>query len=269
MTHWPKAGKDLSAATRESGDLPCDHNPYAYGHLPAGGAVQKGRNMHIEPGIVDGAKMGFAYATAAGAAGYTAKLALSDLAKSNIGSFALRTVMATVGTFIFFEVMPHFAVGVSEVHFILGTTLFLLMGAAPAALGLALGLLVQGMFFAPSDLSMFFVNVTTLLVPLFAISALAHRFIPEDKAYVDLAYADVFKMSAMFQGGVVAWVAFWAFYGQGVGAETFQSVLTFGAAYMLVVLIEPIADLAVLAGAKALKSRKAASLFTARLYNAT
>ncbi|GFE50570.1 cobalt transporter [Roseobacter cerasinus] len=222
--------------------------------------------MHIEPGVVDGAKMAFAYATAAGAAGYTAKLALQDLKTHSAGSFAVRTALAAVGTFIFFEVLPHFPVGVSEVHFILGTTLFLLMGAAPAALGLALGLLIQGAFFAPSDLPMFFVNVTTLLVPLFAISALAQRFIPQDRAYVDLAYADVFKLSALYQGGVVAWVAFWAFYGQGIGAETAQSVLTFGAAYMLVVLIEPIADLAVLAAAKALRSRLPDGLFTARLY---
>ncbi|MEP2641343.1 energy-coupling factor ABC transporter permease [Roseobacter sp.] len=224
--------------------------------------------MHIEPGVVDGAKMAFAYATAAGAAGYTAKLALADLKTHNIVSFAARTVIAMIGTFIFFELLPHVAVGISEVHFILGTTLFLMMGAAPAALGLALGLLVQGAFFAPSDLPMYFVNVTTLLVPLFAISAVAQRFIAHDKAYVDLAYADVFKLSAMYQGGVVAWVAFWAFYGQGVGADTAVSVLTFGAAYMLVVLIEPIADLAVLAGAKALRGRGVASLFTDRLYNA-
>ncbi len=40
-------------------------------------------------------------------------------------------------------------VGVSEVHLILGTTLFLMLGAAPAAIGLAAGLLVQGLFFAP------------------------------------------------------------------------------------------------------------------------
>lgn len=224
--------------------------------------------MHIEPGVVDGAKMGLAYATAAGAAGYTAKLALSDLAKTNVGSFAIRTVLATIGTFFLFEVLPHFPVGISEVHFILGTTLFLLLGAAPAALGLALGLMVQGMFFAPTDLPMFFVNVTTLLVPLFAITALAQRLIPGDRAYVDLGYAEVLKLSAMYQGGVVAWVAFWAFYGQGVGAETFQSVLSFGAAYMLVILIEPIADLAVLAGAKALRGMEKSGLFTPRLYNA-
>ena len=64
--------------------------------------------MHIEPGIVDGAKMGLAFATAAGAAGYTAKLALGDLMKSNPVSFAARAAMATIGTVFFFEVLPHF-----------------------------------------------------------------------------------------------------------------------------------------------------------------
>lgn len=224
--------------------------------------------MHIEPGVVDGAKMAFAYTTAAGAAGYTAKLALEDLNGHNVVSFIARTALAAVGTFIFFEVLPQFPVGISEVHFILGTTLFLLMGAAPAALGLAAGLLIQGVFFAPSDLPMYFVNLTTLLLPLFAVTALARRIIPQSTAYVDLKYSDVLKLSAMYQGGVVAWVAFWAFYGRGVGAETFQSVLTFGAAYMLVILIEPIADLAALAGAKALRGLERSGLFTNRLYNA-
>lgn len=224
--------------------------------------------MHIEPGVVDGAKMAFAYTTAAGAAGYTAKLAMEDLHGHNVVSFIARTALAAVGTFIFFEVLPQFPVGISEVHFILGTTLFLLMGAAPAALGLAAGLLIQGMFFAPSDLPMYFVNLTTLLLPLFAVTAVARRIIPQSTAYVDLRYGDVLKLSAMYQGGVVAWVAFWAFYGQGIGAETFQSVLTFGAAYMLVILIEPIADLAALAGAKALRGMERSGLFANRLYNA-
>ncbi|MGD1935649.1 MAG: energy-coupling factor ABC transporter permease [Candidatus Phaeomarinobacter sp.] len=225
--------------------------------------------MHIEPGVVDGAKMALAYATAAGAAAYTVKLAIEDLHGHNVLSFAVRTCLAAIGTFIFFEVLPHFAVGISEVHFILGTTLFLLLGAAPAALGLALGLLVQGTFFAPSDLPMYFVNVTTLLVPLFAITALARRIIPHNTAYVDLGYADVLKLSAMYQGGVVAWVAFWAFYGQGIGADTFQAVLTFGTAYMLVIVVEPIADLIVLAGAKLLRGLEHSGLFTNRLYNAS
>lgn len=224
--------------------------------------------MHIEPGVVDAAKMTLAYATAGGAALYTAKEAVSELRHSNIASFALRSIVATLATFFFFEVLPHFPVGISEVHFIFGTTLFLLLGAAPAAIGLALGLLVQGMFFAPTDLPMYFVNVTTLLVPLLAVAALARRIIPNGTAYVDLGYGDVLKLSAAFQAGVVAWVAFWAFYGQGVSAETFQSVLSFGAAYMLVVLIEPVTDLVVLALAKSLRDTGFARLTTHRLYSA-
>ena len=222
--------------------------------------------MHIEPGIVDGAKMGLAFATAAGASAYAAKLAISDIARSNVVSFAARAALATVGTFVFFEVLPHFPVGVSEVHFILGTTLFLILGAAPAALGLALGLLVQGLFFAPTDLPMYFVNLTTLLVPLFAMTALARHVVPSAKAYVDLEYSEVLELSAMYQGGVVAWVAFWVFYGQGVGAETFQSVWTFAGAYMLVVLIEPVVDLAVLAFAKAGRRFEGSPLLSQRLF---
>ena len=224
--------------------------------------------MHIEPGIVDGAKMTFAYATATAAAGYGAKRALADIDRSSLATFALRTVLATIGTFVFFEVLPHFPVGVSEVHLILGTTLFLLLGTAPAALGLALGLLMQGLFFAPTDLPMYAVNVTTLLVPLFAISALARRAVPVTRAFVDLRYRDVLKLSLAYQGGVVAWVAFWAFYGQGVTAGSLHAVSTFGASYMLVVLIEPLVDLAVLAGAKALRGGPVAGIFADRLYRA-
>jgi hypothetical protein len=224
--------------------------------------------MHIEPGIVHGAKMALAYATAAGGATYAAKLALDTIRESGVASLAVRAGIATVGTFVFFELLPHFPVGVSEVHFILGSTLLLMLGAAPAAIGLALGLLIQGMFFAPTDLPMYFVNLTTLLVPLFAISALAKRLIAPGTRYVDLSYAQAFKLSTAYQGGVVAWVAFWVFYGQGVGAETTASILAFGGAYMMVVLIEPLVDLAVLAGAKSLKGLKGSGLVNPRVYDA-
>ena len=224
--------------------------------------------MHIEPGVVDGAKMVFAYGSAAAAAGYSLKLAANDLKFANIPAFVVRAALATVGTFVFFEVLPHFSAGISEVHFILGTTLFLLLGAGAAAAGLVLGLLLQGTFFAPTDLPMFFVNMTTLLFPLFALHALAKRIVPEGRASVDLDYAQVLKMSAVYQGGIIAWVAFWAIYGQGVGSENMQSILTFGAAYALVMLIEPLADLAVLAAAKGARNWKTGTLFTHRLFNA-
>lgn len=224
--------------------------------------------MHIEPGIVAGPKMALAHGTAAAAAAYTARLAIDDLRTHGLASFALRTVIAAIGVFISFEVMPHFAVGISEVHFILGTTLFLILGAAPAAIGLALGLLVQGLFFAPSDLPMYFVNVSTLLWPLFAIDALAKRIIPAATPYVDLQYLDVLKLSLTYQGGIVAWVAFWAVYGQGFGSENLAAIASFGAAYLLVVLVEPVVDLGALAIAKALRPARHSPLVARRLYHA-
>ena len=223
--------------------------------------------MHIEPGVVDGAKMVLAYGTAAAAGGYSLKLAADDLKSHSAISFGVRSVLAVVAVFLFFEVFPHFAVGISEVHFILGTTILLLLGAGPAAVGLTGGLLIQGMFFAPTDMPMFFVNVSTLLFPLFVIDALAKRIIPEQKAFVGCNYSEVLKLSFAYQGGVVAWVAFWAFYGQGFGAENMSAVASFGAVYLLVVLVEPIADLAVLAGAKLIRDTKQRGLFTQRLFS--
>ena len=223
--------------------------------------------MHIEPGLVDGAKIILSYATAA-AAGATALYHVAKATReSGLASVAVRSLIATVGVFIFFEVLPHFPVGVSEVHFILGSTLFLILGAGPAAIGLAAGLLIQGLFFAPFDLPQYGMNLTTLLVPLFALHALASRMIAPGTAYVDLKYSQVLALSLVYQGGVVAWVAFWAVYGAGFGAESLTAIATFGAAYMLVVLIEPVVDLAVLAGAKASKA-KGSPLVAPRLYAA-
>lgn len=208
--------------------------------------------MHIEPGVVDGAKLVLSYATAAGAAGLAGKMAWDTIKKDGVMSFALRAVLSTIAVFIFFEVFFKYPVGVSEVHLILGATLYLVFGAGPAAIGLALGLLAQGTLFAPADLPQYAMNVTTLIVPLWAVAELAKRIIPAGTAYVDLRYRDVLALSAMYQGGVVAWVAFWAFYGQGFGAENFANVSSFGVAYMSVIILEPLVDLAVLAGAKAL-----------------
>ena len=223
--------------------------------------------MHIEPGLVDGAKIALGHATAA-AAGATALYHIATATRERgLASVVARSVIATVGVFLFFEVMPHFAIGVSEVHFILGSTLFLILGAGPAAIGLAAGLLIQGVFFAPLDLPQYGMNLTTLLVPLFALNELAKRIIAPGTAYVDLKYSQVLALSAVYQGGVVAWVAFWAVYGAGFGAENLAAIGTFGLAYMAVVLIEPIADLAVLGLAKAVKGH-GSPLVTSRLYAA-
>jgi len=225
--------------------------------------------MHIEPGVVEGSKMILSYATAVGAVGLAGKMALDTIRRDGgMAALAVRGVAATALVFGFFELLPHYPVGVSEVHFILGSTLYLLFGGGAAAIGLALGLLSQGLFFAPLDLPQYGMNLTTLLVPLWGMSLLAKRIIPADTAYVDLKYTQVLALSTAYQGGVVAWVAFWAFYGQGFGAENISSVLSFGAAYMLVILLEPLADLAVLAGAKIMRGLSATPLFYNRLHKA-
>ena len=223
--------------------------------------------MHIEPEIVTGAKLVLSYATGIAAGGVALKLAADAVREQGVASFVVRTVATTALVFSFFEILPHFRVGVSEVHFILGSTLFLLFGAAPAALGLAFGLLLQGLFFVPTDLPQYGMNVTTLLVPLFAIQALAQRVIPRNTAYVDLKYRQALALSTAYQSGIVAWVAFWAIYGAGFGATNLANIATFAGSYALVIVIEPLADLAVLALAKSLRGVTAEGLVTPRLHN--
>src|SRR5215813_12666400 len=224
--------------------------------------------MHIEPGIVDGTKIVLSYATAAAAGGYALKLAGETVREQGLPSTVIRTVATTLLVMFFFEILPHFSVGVSEVHFIFGSTLFLIFGAAPAAFGLALGLLFQGVFFEPTDLPQYGMNVTTLLVPLFAIGALADRVIARDTAYVDLKYRQALSLSTAYQAGIVAWVAFWAIYGRGLGAENLSSIATFGGSYMLVITVEPLVDLGVLALAKSMRGIFDGGLVTPRLHHA-
>ncbi|WP_370678998.1 energy-coupling factor ABC transporter permease [Comamonas sp. GB3 AK4-5] len=224
--------------------------------------------MHIEPGLVDGSKILLSYATATAALAYTARLAWGMWRQSGPQALLLRSALAAALVFVFFEVFPHHPVGVSEVHLILGTTLLLIFGAAPAAIGLAVGLLVQSLFFAPQDLPQYGMNVTTLLVPLFATAALARRVVPQQMAYVDLSYTQTLKLSVAYQGGIVLWVGFWAIYGQGAGATNLADISRFGAAYMTVVLLEPLIDLAVLALAKSWQRLQGSALVERRVYQA-
>lgn len=224
--------------------------------------------MHIEVGVIDSAKMVLSYGTAVMAFGYLTTQVVEAVKEHGWLSLLVRSAITSFLVLMFFEVFPHKAVGVSEVHLILGSTLFLLFGTVPAGIGLAIGLLVQGLFFAPFDLPNYTVNVTTLLIPLFTMAVLAKRVIPENTAYKDLAYSQVLKLSLAYQGGIVAWVVFWAFYGQGFSTENLLAVSSFAVAYMLVVLVEPLIDVAVLAGVKTLHTLKNSSLVSPRLYHA-
>ncbi|MBS9478414.1 energy-coupling factor ABC transporter permease [Ancylobacter radicis] len=224
--------------------------------------------MHIEPGLVAEGKIWLSYVTAAGAGGYTLKLAADAVRERGVVSLIVRSVMTTALVFAFFELLPHHPVGVSEVHLILGSTLFLIFGVAPAAIGLAAGLLIQGVFFAPFDLPQYGMNVTTLLVPLFALMALAKQVVAPNTPYVELKYRQALALSTTYQAGIVVWVAFWAFYGHGFTVENGASIASFGAAYMLVIIVEPLVDLAVLAAAKALNGLRGTPVVERRLFEA-
>ncbi len=222
--------------------------------------------MHIEPGMVEASKIGLSYVTAGGAFALIGKMSLDYLKENGMLSLIIKVVLSTIAVFVFFQVFPHAPVGVSEVHLIMGSTIFLLFGLAPAAIGLAVGLLIQGVFFAQFDLPQYGMNVTTLIIPMIAMSAMAKRIIAPNTAYKDLTYTQALKLSSTYQAGIVTWVAFWAFYGQGFGAEALSSVGLFGVAYMSVILIEPVLDLAVLALAKSISSFSNTTIFEKRLY---
>ena len=223
--------------------------------------------MHIEAGVVVGAKMFLSYGTATGVLGMGAKLALENVKENGALSFALKSIIATIVVFFCFEVLPHYPVGVSEVHLILGTTIFLVFGIAPAAFGLAFGLLIQGLFFAQFDLPQYGINVTTLLASMLMLNYASKKIIPEGVAYKDISYSQMLKMSVVWEGAIVSWVAFWALYGQGFGAENLSNILSFGGAYMTVVALEPLVDLAVLAGVKAYTSGDCNIFFDKKLHN--
>ena len=54
--------------------------------------------MHIEPGIVEGAKIMLSYATATAALGYTAKLAADTVAEDGAAMSIIRSIAASGGS---------------------------------------------------------------------------------------------------------------------------------------------------------------------------
>lgn len=223
--------------------------------------------MHIEPGIVEGSKIALGYLTAGGAGLYALRETWQLIRQTGVPPVLVRGLAATALVLVFFQVFPHYPVGVSEVHLIFGSTLFLLFGAAPAALGLASGLLIQGLLFSPADLPQFGMNITTLLVPLFGLQYVAKRVVAPDVAYAQLRYRQALTLSVTYQAGIVGWVGFWALYGEGVTAPAVHGVAAFGAAYLAVILLEPLVDLGVLAAAKHLPRVSGGALLQPRLLN--
>ena len=222
--------------------------------------------MHIEPGVVNGAKIGLSYLTGAAAIAIGLKLLIQRMSNNrSVSVTAIRCLITTIFVFSFFEILPQYPLGVSEVHFIFGATLFLFFGAGATAFGLVAGLSLQGLLLAPSDLPQLYINISTLLFPLFAVSYIANKVIPANIAYTDLRYKQVISLTGVYQGGIILWVAFWCFYGQGFNQETFYNVGVFSLAYSTVIGIECLLDVGLLATLKSYKKRSLPSVFNQRL----
>ena len=222
--------------------------------------------MHIEPGVVNGAKIGLSYLTGAAAIALGLKLLIQRMFNNtSVLVTAVRCLITTIFVFSFFEVLPQYPLGVSEVHFIFGATLFLFFGAGATAFGLVAGLSLQGILLAPSDLPQLYINISTLLFPLFAVSYISKKIIPANIAYTDLKYRQVISLTGIYQGGIILWVAFWCFYGQGFNQETFYNVGVFSLAYSTVIGIECLLDVGLLATLKSYKKRSLPSVFNQRL----
>ena len=147
--------------------------------------------MHIEPGVVQGAKLLPGFGTAITAGGLVLRQCWEFLVQYGLSTLLGRTLCTSLLVFSFFEILLSSPVGVSEVHLILGSTLFLLFGLVPTALGLAIGLLAQRILLAPLDLLQYGMNVMTLLLPLSLVSAVAERIILRKTVYQDLSYGQV------------------------------------------------------------------------------
>jgi hypothetical protein len=225
--------------------------------------------MHIQPGVVEGAKMLVSYGTAAVAFGGGAKLAFQTIRHDGgLRALVLRSIVTTILVFGFFEVLPHYRVGVSEVHFIFGALLYLVFGAGPTAIGLALGLLAQSVLFETEDLPQYFINVTTLIVPLWVVAVLARRIVPPHTPYVELKYWQALVLSLVYQGGVIHIVGLWSLYGKGFAVENLMAIARFGVAYLpAVVFVEPLVTLAALAIAKRLDRYAKTPIFYNRLHH--
>ncbi len=208
--------------------------------------------MHIEPGVLDAAKIASANIAAVGTLGASAYGFIrrpADLVK---------TALAAVFFSVFMQVW-HMQVGPSELHLIGASAIYFTFGFLPTLFGFAIGLALQGLLFEPQDLVHLGVNSLSLMVPLIAVhTAFGHRFFERDGAQTK--WASVLKFDAAYYSGVVAMVGFWLALGQE--ATPFQSWATFALSYLPLTLVEPLFTLVVLKGLKRFEGAAPVRAFT-------
>ena len=187
--------------------------------------------MHIEPGFVAPAKVMVANATAIGVMGMYAK----DLIKRPHNM--AKTLLGAVFFSIFMQSF-HVSVGPSELHFIGAMAMYLTLGFIPTLFGFSFGLLLQGMFFEPTDLPHLAVNSLSLMVPLITVHCVAGKELFDKSLGKRISLSTIFKLDAMYYAGVTSMVGFWLLIGD---VETpFSSWLAFATSYIAIVAFEPL-----------------------------
>lgn len=189
--------------------------------------------MHIEPGLLAGAKIAAANLTAISLVAAQAPQLLKQ------PHLMLRTLLAAVFFSLFMQSL-HMPAGAAELHFIGAMPIYLTLGFVPTLLGFALGLLLQGVIFEPADLLHLGVNFLSLALPLLVLHLALGRKLAAGAATEIKA---VLKLDAAYYAGVAVMVGFWLSIAELV--TPFAEWLTFAAAYLPVVLIEPVLTVAV------------------------
>ena len=180
--------------------------------------------MHIEPGFVVQSKIILANVGAVGVMGLYAK---DLLAKPQL---IVRTVLAAIFFSLFMQLF-HLPAGPSELHLLGAMPIYLLLGFVPALFGFALGLLFQGLAFAPTDLAHLSINSLSLMLPLIAV----HMAFGKNLKTKDLSLKSLAKLDSAFYAGVTLMVGFWLL---GEGVTSFATWAVFAASYAPIVLGE-------------------------------
>lgn len=187
--------------------------------------------MHIEPGYISQAKLVLANTSALGVLAYYAK----DLIARPTD--ILRTLLAAVFFSLFMQGF-HMNVGPSELHFVGAMAIYLTLGFIPTLFGFALGLLLQGVLFNPTDLVHLAVNSLSLILPLITVHYTLGRKLSDALNSQRVNWLNIVKLDALYYAGVTTMVGFWLLVGEV--ATPFTAWATFASSYLVLVAVEPL-----------------------------
>lgn len=198
--------------------------------------------MHIEPGFVSSAKILAANVAA------VALLGSQSIHLVKRPQLIVRTLLAALFFSVFMQAF-HLPAGPSELHFVGAMPIYLTLGFIPTLFGFALGLLLQGLFFAPTDLIHLGVNSLSLVVPL----CLLHAMLGQRLQGLDVK--TIVKLDAAYYSGVTLMVGFWLAIGEV--ATPLAAWATFAASYGALLIVEPVFTLLVVKGLARFKNHAA------------